>query len=77
MSAQPGVRPPAVPGFFHPRDPDELAESINASFADAAQPAHGAPAPKALVMPHPGELYSGPVAGSGYLRLDDAPHART
>jgi hypothetical protein len=75
MSARHGVRPPAVPGFF-PRDPDELAESINASFADAAQPAHRAPAPKALVVPH--LATSTPARSPGpYLRRDDAPHART
>jgi hypothetical protein len=33
------VRPPAVAGFFYPSDPDELAESINACFADAVRPA--------------------------------------
>ena len=63
------VRPPAVAGSFYPRDPDELAESISASFGDAVRPARGAPAPKALVVPHAGYVYSGPVAGSGYLRL--------
>ena len=69
------VRPPAVAGFFYPSDPGELTGSINAAFADAVRPAQGAPAPKALVVPHAGYIYSGPVAASGYLRL--APVAAT
>jgi AmmeMemoRadiSam system protein B len=63
------VRPPAVAGFFYPSDPGELAELINACFADAVRPAQGALAPKALVVPHAGYICSGPVAASGYLRL--------
>ena len=69
------VRRPAVAGFFYPSDLSELAESVNDCFADAVRPAQGAPAPKALVVPHAGYIYSGPVAASGYLRL--APVAAT
>lgn len=69
------VRPPVVAGSFYPRDPDELAESIKASFADAVRPAADVPPPKALVVPHAGYVYSGPIAATGYLRL--APVAET
>jgi AmmeMemoRadiSam system protein B len=69
MSGGPRVRPPAVAGSFYPADPPALRSEIQRSF-DAAVPANGgAPAPKALMVPHAGYRYSGPVAASGYLRL--------
>lgn len=69
------VRPPTVAGFFYPSDPDELAESIKACFDDAVRPTESAAPPKALVVPHAGYVYSGPIAATGYLRL--APVAET
>jgi MEMO1 family protein len=69
------VRPPTVAGFFYPSDPDELAVSIKACFDDAVRPTEGAAPPKALVVPHAGYVYSGPIAATGYLRL--APVAET
>ncbi len=64
------IRPPAVAGTFYPARPDALLEAIRASFADARPPAlDGGAAPKALVVPHAGYVYSGPVAASAYLRL--------
>jgi AmmeMemoRadiSam system protein B len=67
------VRAPAVAGFFYPEDPDELAAAVDACLAGAAPPRAGEPAPKALVVPHAGYVYSGPVAASAYARI--APHA--
>ncbi len=73
MSARPGVRPPAVAGRFYPDDPRELEGMVRAFLAeggrgDGSSPAaHGVPAPPvALVAPHAGYVYSGPVAGSAY-----------
>lgn len=66
------VRPPAVDGLFYPNEPDELADAITSCFADAVQLSADAPVPKALVVPHAGYVYSGPIAGSGYLRLRTA-----
>ena len=63
------VRPPAVAGTFYPASADALAESLRQSFAGAVVPLDDAPVPKALVVPHAGYVYSGPVAASAYLRL--------
>ena len=60
------VRQPAVAGLFYPDDPQELREMID-GFLDQAEPADFAP--KAMIVPHAGYVYSGPVAASGYKRL--------
>lgn len=62
-------RPPAVAGAFYPATPAGLRDALAASFAAAVEPAPDAPVPKALVVPHAGYVYSGPVAASAYLRL--------
>jgi MEMO1 family protein len=70
------VRPPAVAGTFYPDSPDELAETVTALLAEAraaAPPA--ARVPKAVIAPHAGYIYSGPIAGSAFATL--APVAAT
>jgi len=68
------VRPPAVAGLFYPADPRVLADAVD-GYLDAGAPldaarADGAQAaPKALVVPHAGYVYSGAVAGLGYATL--------
>jgi MEMO1 family protein len=71
MSAEPRVRPPAVAGSFYPADPSSLRDELRRSFDAAAEPpaGNGAAPPKALVVPHAGYRYSGPVAASGYQCL--------
>lgn len=65
------VRPPAVAGLFYPEDARELRRAIDA-YIDAC-PHRGAPRPpKALIVPHAGYPYSGPVAGCAYRLLRDA-----
>ncbi len=61
------VRLPAWAGQFYPDDPAELRATI-AGFLRAAPPARGAP-PKAIIAPHAGYPYSGPIAASAYSRL--------
>jgi AmmeMemoRadiSam system protein B len=61
------VRPAAVAGMFYPSSPERLAGDIRAYLADARPQA--ASAPKALIVPHAGYVYSGPVAASGYALL--------
>ncbi|MEZ5180071.1 MAG: AmmeMemoRadiSam system protein B [Acidimicrobiales bacterium] len=73
-TGHPRVRPPAVAGAFYPSDPVALRERIRRSFADAVAPPMVAPAPKALVVPHAGYVYSGPVAASAYQRLAPIGH---
>jgi hypothetical protein len=62
------VRPAAVAGLFYPDDPDELAGLVDRLLAGAAPPALGPP-PKAIIAPHAGYEYSGPIAASAYALL--------
>ena len=62
------VRPPVVAGRFYPSDPDELRDQVH-SFLASAPPPREAIRPKALIVPHAGYVFSGPVAGSGYAWL--------
>ncbi len=66
------VRRPAVAGTFYPAAPVSLRRHIDA-LLDAADVAPEGPRPAALVVPHAGTIYSGPVAASAYTRL--RPHA--
>ena len=63
----PDVRPAAVAGMFYPGTPSRLAADVRAYLADV--PASAGAAPKAIVVPHAGYVYSGPVAASAYARL--------
>lgn len=58
-------RPPAVAGTFYPADPDVLAAQVDHLVPTDAT----GPTPKALIVPHAGYAYSGPVAGRGYATL--------
>ena len=61
------VRPAAVAGMFYPSAPERLAGEIRAYLSDAS--AQVARAPKALIVPHAGYVYSGPIAAFGYSLL--------
>ena len=61
-------RQPAVAGFFYPASRIELADDVRAMLT-AAHSEASARIPKALIVPHAGYVYSGPVAASGYARL--------
>ncbi|GAB4359972.1 MAG: AmmeMemoRadiSam system protein B [Methylohalobius crimeensis] len=63
------VRYPAVAGLFYPDDPVELSEVVR-RFISAETPR--GPIPKAIVAPHAGYVYSGPVAASAYRLLTPA-----
>lgn len=66
------VRPAAVAGAFYPDRPDDLRHELEASFAGAVEVDGAEGVPKAIVVPHAGYVYSGPVAASGYARLAPA-----
>jgi len=68
LSSMTVVREPAVAGFFYPDDAGELRATIETLLKRAGRPQRG-PAPKALIAPHAGYVYSGPVAASAYARL--------
>ncbi len=62
------IREPAVAGLFYEGDPARLRESVDAMLATAA----GGATPKAIIVPHAGHIYSGPIAASAYALLRDA-----
>ena len=61
------VRPAAVAGMFYPSAPERLAGDIRAYLSDVA--VRDARVPKALIVPHAGYVYSGPIAAHAYARL--------
>lgn len=61
----PTVRPPAVAGTFYPAEPRGLAGAVDAYLADGPRWDESFP-PKALVVPHAGYVYSGPIAASAF-----------
>jgi AmmeMemoRadiSam system protein B len=71
MSPEPMIRPPAVAGQFYPSEPVELEAMVRRQL-DAAS-VHLGPAggrgPHALVAPHAGYVYSGPIAASAYASV--------
>lgn len=62
------VRQPAVAGRFYPGDAAELERAV-AAYLEAAAPPARELHPKAVIAPHAGYVYSGPVAGSAYRCL--------
>ncbi len=63
------VRKPAVAGSFYPEDPIELRRMVKSMIDEANV---SSKTPKALIVPHAGYIYSGPVAASGYALLTSA-----
>lgn len=61
------IRKPAVAGLFYPAAADELRAQVD-SFLQQAQ-ISDQPPPKALIAPHAGYVYSGPIAASAYAQL--------
>jgi AmmeMemoRadiSam system protein B len=66
-SVHTSVRRPAVAGLFYPADPEELRTSVSEHLRQAPPPRPDAP--KALIAPHAGYIYSGGVAGCAYAQL--------
>jgi AmmeMemoRadiSam system protein B len=64
------TRPPAVAGSFYPADRAELERMLGRYLSQVEVP--GGAAPKAVIAPHAGYVYSGPVAASAYARLAPA-----
>jgi AmmeMemoRadiSam system protein B len=63
------TRPAAVAGAFYPGDPATLAVEVGQLLREASGPRPAARAPKAIIAPHAGYVYSGAVAGSAYAQL--------
>jgi AmmeMemoRadiSam system protein B len=64
------IRQAAVSGLFYPEDPETLRHSLRDYLAQA--PAASGEPPKALIVPHAGYIYSGPVAATAFARLAGA-----
>jgi hypothetical protein len=67
------IRAPAVAGTFYPADADPLRAAIEGYLA--ASGARTTPMPKAVIAPHAGYVYSGPVAGHAFAALGDGASA--
>lgn len=61
------LRPTAVAGQFYPAEPEKLSAML-ADWLDVDHPP-AAPAPKAIVAPHAGYVYSGALAGACHRRF--------
>jgi MEMO1 family protein len=61
------VQPAVVAGMFYPADPEQLRSDIRQYLQQAG--AQTTVPPKALIAPHAGYIYSGPVAGNAYIQL--------
>lgn len=61
------TRAPAVAGLFYPADPRRLAETVDRHLA--AAPTNRLEDVRALIAPHAGYDYSGPVAGCAYQQV--------
>jgi len=61
------IREAAVAGEFYPGTAGELSATVE-QYLNEAQAEPG-PQPKALIVPHAGYVYSGPVAASAYAAL--------
>lgn len=70
------VRQPAVADMFYPGNPHELHRMVvtflNEASKDASTSTGETQVPKAIVAPHAGYIYSGPIAASAYVRLKPA-----
>jgi AmmeMemoRadiSam system protein B len=61
------VRRAAVAGSWYPAQPDALAREVDRYLADAGEPQSGTPI--AIIAPHAGLMYSGPIAAHAYNLL--------
>lgn len=59
------VRAPVVAGVFYPEGKGELGALVD-RLLEGAHPAVEAKPPKAIVVPHAGYVYSGPIAASAF-----------
>lgn len=70
MTAGAEERPPAVAGTFYPANADELSQLVDRQLDAVGQPAEIDGRIIAMIVPHAGLVYSGPVAASAYKILE-------
>lgn len=61
------IREPAVAGIFYPEQPEALGSAARRLLT--GREADAGPAPRALIVPHAGYVYSGTVAGHAFATL--------
>jgi len=61
------IRMPNVAGMFYPAEPERLVRTLDEMLGSARVRVE--PPPKAVIAPHAGYVYSGPVAASAYAAL--------
>lgn len=66
------IRPAAVAGAFYPGETRQLSAELDRLLEPEAPRDAGFGLPKALIVPHAGYVYSGPVAAKGYETLAGA-----
>jgi AmmeMemoRadiSam system protein B len=64
------IRPAAVAGLFYPGTPRALSTAVAGYLGEST--GDDRPAPKAIVVPHAGYVYSGAMAGTAYACLPRA-----
>ena len=69
------IRKPAVAGQFYPADPGALRRMIHQYLDEAVLPA-GLDDVRAVIAPHAGYIYSGPIAGYAFKALEELPQKR-
>jgi len=62
------IRPAAVAGMFYPEDETSLRSMVQQFLAQATSIGH---VPKAIITPHAGYIYSGPIAANAYHLLEN------
>lgn len=60
------ARTPAVAGLFYPAEPSRLHASVQDFLAEATVDPAGTQAPKAVIVPHAGYVYSAAIAANAY-----------
>src|SRR5208282_2414305 len=74
-AAEQKVRPAGVAGGFYPADPKELTQMIDGLLAQNAAAQVQGPL-VALICPHAGYIYTGPVAAACFAQLKGRKYAR-
>jgi hypothetical protein len=70
MSRHARIRKPTVANLFYPGDAEALQGQIKAFLQLAMDSVDdNEPRPKAIIAPHAGYIYSGPIAASAYARI--------
>ena len=69
--SQSKIRPAAVAGMFYPADPEDLRHMVSRYLKDAHDIVTEKPVkPRAIIAPHAGYIYSGPVAAYAYSYVE-------